>query len=62
MLRVALALALLLPAACLPGAARAYETRHVVIVVVDGARYSETFGDTTLANVPRQGLDLAPLG
>jgi hypothetical protein len=59
--RVSLLLAFLL-AGLPPATARAYETRHVVIVVVDGARYSETFGDTTLANVPRQGLDMAPQG
>ncbi|HNX51179.1 MAG TPA: FlgD immunoglobulin-like domain containing protein [Thermoanaerobaculaceae bacterium] len=53
-------LLLLLLLAAVP--ARAHETRHVVIVVVDGARYSETFGDSTLANVPRMGRDLAPLG
>ncbi|MEQ1834723.1 MAG: alkaline phosphatase family protein [Candidatus Eisenbacteria bacterium] len=37
-------------------------TRHVVIVVIDGARYSETFGDPTLGQVPRIGQDLAAIG
>lgn len=62
MIRAFLLLGLLLAAGHVPGAAGAYETRHVVIVVVDGARYSETFGDTTHAQVPRQALDLAPQG
>jgi hypothetical protein len=60
--RASLLLALLLVAGLPPGAARAYATRHVVIVVVDGARFSETFGDPAFAHTPRQGLDLAPLG
>ncbi len=45
------------------GAARAaIQTRHVVIVAIDGARYSETLGDPTLALCPRLGLDLAGIG
>lgn len=45
-----------------PLCAEAYETRHVVIVAIDGARYSETLGDPTYTWCPRQGFDLAPLG
>jgi len=60
--RASLLLVLVLAAALAPGPAPAYETRHVIIVVVDGARYSETFGDSTFAHVPRQGWDLAPQG
>ena len=60
MRRIAILLALLL--AGLPAAAAAYQARHVVIVTIDGARYSETFGDTTFANVPCQAHQLAPLG
>jgi hypothetical protein len=59
--RIALVLALLLVITSSP-AARAYETRHVVIVVIDGGRYSETLGDTSFANEPRQGRLMAPLG
>lgn len=62
MIRASLLSALLLAAALAPATAGAYQTRHVVIVVIDGARYSETFGDSTYAQVPRQGFDLAPLG
>jgi predicted AlkP superfamily pyrophosphatase or phosphodiesterase len=29
-----------------------YKTQNVIIVVVDGARYSETFGDSTHQNIP----------
>jgi len=45
------------------GSARAaIQTQHVVIVAIDGARYSETLGDPTLAQCPRLGLDLAGIG
>ena len=37
-------------------------TRHVVLLVIDGGRYSETLGDPTLANHPRMGRDLAAIG
>jgi len=57
----ALVLALLLTCAPLY-AARAYETRHVVIVVIDGGRNTETLGDPGFANEPCQGLVLAPAG
>ena len=40
----------------------AQQTRHVVIVVVDGTRYSETFGDSTHANIPIIWNQLRPLG
>lgn len=59
--RIALVLAFLLVITSYT-AARAYETRHVVIVVIDGGRYTETLGDTSFANEPRQGLLMAPLG
>ena len=59
--RLALVLALLLAFAP-ASAARAYETRHVVIVVIDGGRYTETLGDPGFPNEPRQGLVMAPLG
>jgi hypothetical protein len=45
------------------GSARAaIQTQHVVIVAIDGARYSETLGHPTLAYCPRMGLDLAGIG
>lgn len=56
------AAALLVPALAARPAVAAVLTRHVVIVVVDGARYSETFGDPALAQVPRIGHDLAAIG
>jgi hypothetical protein len=59
--RTALVFAFLLAITSSP-AARAYETRHVVIVVIDGGRYTETLGDTSFANEPRQGRLMAPLG
>ena len=46
-----------------PAAARAYETRHVVIVVVDGGALQRDLRRLRpWRNVPRQGLDLAPQG
>ena len=59
--RASLLLALLL-AGLAPAAARAYETRHVVIVVVDGGALQRDVRRHDLCNVPRQGLDLAPQG
>jgi hypothetical protein len=40
----------------------AQQTKHIVIVVIDGARYTETFGDTSHANIPHIWNDLRPLG
>ena len=40
----------------------AQQTRHVVIVVLDGVRYSESFGDSTHANIPIIWNQLRPLG
>jgi hypothetical protein len=59
--RLALVLTLLL-ACCAWTRAQGYATKHVVIVVIDGARYSETLGDTSYANQPRMGRLMAPLG
>jgi predicted AlkP superfamily pyrophosphatase or phosphodiesterase len=39
-----------------------YKTKHVFIVVMDGVRYSETFGDSTHALVPHLYNDLKPEG
>ena len=61
MSRTALLLALLL-VCTLSSVALAYQTRHVVIVVIDGGRYTETLGDTSFANEPRQGRLMAPQG
>jgi len=59
--RLALVLALLLTF-CAWARAQGYATKHVVVVVIDGARYSETLGDTSYANCPRMGQLMAPLG
>ena len=40
----------------------AQQTQHVVIIVIDGTRYSETFGDSTHANIPLLWNQLRPLG
>lgn len=56
---VALALVLGLAAGW---AAAAPQTQHVVIVSIDGGRYSETLGHPNLAYHPRIGIDLAAIG
>lgn len=38
--------------------ARKYVTEHVVVLVIDGPRYSETFGDTSCQYIPRMGKEL----
>ena len=58
----AAAWALLLALAAVAPAGAAIQTEHVVIVALDGERYSETLGDPTLAQCPRIGLDLATIG
>jgi arylsulfatase A-like enzyme len=35
-----------------------YKTQHVIVVVVDGARYSETWGDTAHTYIPFRGTQL----
>lgn len=40
----------------------AQRTQYVVIVVLDGSRYTETFGDSTHANIPGMWNALRPLG
>jgi len=39
-----------------------YKTQNVFIVVMDGARYSETWGDSTHQYIPRMANDLLPQG
>jgi hypothetical protein len=39
-----------------------YKTEHVFIVVMDGVRYSETFGDPTRKLIPHLDRDLRPQG
>ncbi len=35
-----------------------YKTEHVVILVIDGPRYSETFGDSSCQYIPKMGKEL----
>ncbi|RNI25711.1 sulfatase-like hydrolase/transferase [Rufibacter latericius] len=39
-----------------------YATKNVVLVVIDGVRYSDSWGDSTFANIPRMARELAPQG
>lgn len=41
---------------------RAYTTRHIVILVIDGPRYSETWGDPSHKYIPQMSKNLAPEG
>lgn len=40
----------------------AYKTQNAVIIIMDGARYSETWGDSTHANIPHIYQEIAPAG
>lgn len=41
---------------------RDYITENVIVLVVDGPRYSETWGDNTHANIPRMDSLMASEG
>lgn len=44
------------------GEASPYRTKHVIVAVMDGVRYSETFGDPQHRYVPRMWRELVPQG
>ncbi|HVN96588.1 MAG TPA: sulfatase-like hydrolase/transferase [Syntrophorhabdaceae bacterium] len=46
----------------LAGSVSGYKTKHIFIVVMDGVRYSETFGDPTHTLIPHLYNDLKPEG
>ncbi|MBN2036839.1 MAG: hypothetical protein JW768_08870 [Chitinispirillaceae bacterium] len=56
---VYISLAILL---CFQAIIQAYATRNAIILVIDGSRYSETFGDSTHQYIPRLWNDLRPQG
>lgn len=39
-----------------------YRTKNVIVLVIDGPRFSETFGDSTCQYIPHLSKDLAPQG
>lgn len=39
-----------------------YQTRNAIVLVIDGSRYTETFGDSTHRYIPRMWNELRPLG
>lgn len=41
-----------------PPARKIYKTKYVVVLVIDGPRYTETFGDTACRYIPRLGREL----
>jgi hypothetical protein len=47
---------------CAVGTICAYQTRNVFIFVMDGARYTETFGDSVHQYIPRIWNELRPQG
>ena len=47
---------------CSKDSLREYKTKNVIIVVVDGARYSETWGDSTHQYIPYFSNEIADFG
>lgn len=41
---------------------REYKTKYVIVLIIDGPRYSETFGDSTCQYIPNLSKVLAPQG
>ncbi|MEY3417362.1 MAG: hypothetical protein RL060_1474 [Bacteroidota bacterium] len=41
---------------------KSYKTKHVIVLVVDGPRYSETWGDTSHQYIPKMAKTIAPSG
>ncbi len=41
---------------------RKYKTKHVIVLVIDGPRYSETFGDTSCQYIPFMGKEMVKEG
>lgn len=39
-----------------------YHTKHVIVIVIDGPRWSETWGDQLHTNIPVRANELAPQG
>ena len=39
-----------------------YQTKHIIVIVMDGPRFSETWGDSTHENIPFMANVLAPMG
>jgi len=47
---------------CSKDSLREYKTENVIIIVVDGVRYSETWGDTTHQYIPYFSNEIADFG
>lgn len=41
---------------------KSYKTQHVIVLVVDGPRYTETWGDSLHQYIPHMAKDMAPKG
>ncbi|MBI1836247.1 MAG: sulfatase [Flavobacteriia bacterium] len=39
-----------------------YQTENVIVLIIDGPRFSETFGDSTHENIPHLFKEIAPAG
>ncbi len=42
-----------------PPTVKGYQTENVIVVIMDGARYSETWGDSTFEHIPNMGINFA---
>lgn len=45
-----------------PEQERDFKTKYVVVLVIDGPRYTETFGDTACTYIPRMGKEMVKEG
>ena len=43
-------------------ATRSYKSKYIIVVVMDGPRYSETLGDPSHENIPYMDSALSPMG
>lgn len=48
--------------AATPADTKKYKTENVIVLIMDGPRYSETWGDPTHQYIPRMANDMAPQG
>lgn len=48
--------------ACLGQTPQSYKTKHVIVLVVDGPRYTETWGDSTHQYIPKMAKEISPSG
>src|ERR1700709_1273680 len=47
---------------CAGEVGRQYKAKHVIILVIDGPRWTENWGEAPRENIPHQATELAPQG